>query len=133
MKESAFQGWVVEVAQRFGWRIWHVPMPVRPIPGGKFVPDRRGRGLPDLIMLHDDPPRLVFAELKGDGKHPLSDDQREFLRLAKNIVRVWDIHRANAENAAGVVLPDDRLVGVYSWRPGQEAIVEAVLRSKVLA
>lgn len=128
MKEKDFQGWVVDVAQRFGWRVWHVPTPMRPIGQNKFVPDPRGRGLADLIMLHDDPPRLIFAELKGDGG-VLSEEQREFLRLARQVATgtvTFDGYRDG--------IPDmQRPVGVYIWRPGNEELIEATLRGKVLS
>lgn len=121
MNEKHFQKWVVDTAKGYGWRCWHTPTPMRPISGGKFVPDSRGRGLPDLLMIHDDPPRLIFAELKGDGRHPLSPDQLVFLRLAKGVAQA-------CEDVDGY-----RLIGVYSWRPGSEDLVEAILRGKVLS
>ncbi len=122
MKEKQFQAWVTATAQSYSWRIWHVPTPMRPVGRNTFVPDRRGAGLPDLLMLHEDPPRLIFAELKGDGKHPLSPEQREFLRLARMVAR------ATVEDP-GLNRPT---VAAYSWRPGQEQMIEAILRSKVL-
>lgn len=120
MKEKDFQKWVVDTAQSFGWRVWHTPTPMKPVGGNKFVPDRRGRGLPDLVMMHDDPPRLIFAELKKIGGD-VSDAQVEFLKLA----------RAVAE-ATGIVVGSGRTVGVYMWRPGAEEIIESILRSKVM-
>lgn len=130
MKEREFQGWVTEVARRFGWKVWHVPMPMRPIGGGKMVPDTRGRGLPDLIMFHKDPPRLIFAELKGDGRHPISTEQMEFLRLARGVVGAFDDLVAFDQPAGA---PTRAPLGVYSWRPGSEDIIEAILRGKVMA
>jgi len=117
VKEREFQSWVIQTAEALKWRVWHVPAPMRPIPGGKMVPEKRARGLPDLIMLHDDPPRLIFAELKGGGRHPLSEDQKEFLRLASDI----------AKETTAWPHPYG-LVGVYSWRPGAEDVIEAILR-----
>lgn len=131
MKEKDFQGWVLDVAARFGWYAWHVPTPMRPIGQNKFVPDSRGRGLPDLILLHDDPPRLIFAELKGDDG-VLSEDQREFLRLARAVAR--------SATALSVISPPDpglgldlarhSPVGVFVWRPGNEELIEATLRGR---
>jgi hypothetical protein len=134
VKEREFQGWILDVAKRFGWRVWHVPTPMRPIGQNKFAPDPRGRGLPDLIMLHDDPPRLILAEVKLE-TGVLSEDQREFLKLARGVAR--------SATAISVVDPPDpglgldlarhSPVGVYVWRPGNEALIEATLKSKVLA
>lgn len=109
----------MDTASALGWRIWHVPTPMRPIAGGKFVPDKRGRGLADLLMLHDNPPRLIFAELKGtEGR--LSADQQVFLQLARGVAK------------ASMDVDGYRLIGVYSWRPGAEEIIEAILRGKVM-
>lgn len=117
--ESDFQGWIVDTAKRFGWRVWHAPTPMRPVGGGKFVPDKRGAGLPDLFMLHDDPPRMILAEVKGPGG-VLSDAQREFLSLARAVARVV------REGQTGAV------VGAYVWRPEHRELIEATLRSKVI-
>lgn len=122
MKEKEFQGWVLDVAARLGWRAWHVPMPVRPVGGGNFVPETRAKGLPDLILLHDDPPRLIFAEVKGSMGR-LSPEQREFLELA-------DYVASSVDDLGG---RSKRVLGAYSWRPGQERMIEAILRGKVLA
>lgn len=127
MKESEFQGWVIDVARRCGWRVWHVPMPVRPTGGGKFVPDTRGAGLPDLILLHADPPRMILAELKSvDGK--IKPEQAEFLRLARGVAGLIRDTMDGELAGAGKYTP----VGVYSWRPGSEHLIEAILRGKVL-
>lgn len=131
--EAQFQSWVVDTAKAHGWRVWHVPTPMRPISGGKFVPDPRGRGLPDLIMLHDDPPRLIFAELK-DAEGRLSAEQIEFLRLARELhVSLGRHFAAVGETLARVgidasVLEFRNPVAAYSWRPHHRAIIKAVLR-----
>lgn len=121
MKEREFQAWIIKTAQLYSWRVWHTPAPMRPLPGGKFVPDKRGAGLPDLIMIHRDPPRLIFAEVKVDA--PLSEKQVEFFQLAKAVADVpredWDVDYP-------------RLVGVYTWRAGNEAMIEAILSGQVV-
>jgi len=127
VRERDFQAWVIEVAERMGWHVWHVGMPARQIGKGKLVPEPRGRGLPDLIMLHDDPPRLIFAEVKNEtGK--LSDEQKEFLRLARAVA-----DEARQHESTTWQIPAACPVGVYSWYPGSEPLIEATLRGKVLA
>lgn len=135
MKESAFQAWVIDVAQTHGWKAYHVPTPMRPIGGNKFVPDPRGRGLPDLILLHDDPARLILAEVKNeDGV--LSTEQTEFLRLARDVADAArdvarDVQAYLDENGpATQVVPT---IGVYVWRPGIEPLIEATLSRKAVA
>lgn len=125
MKERDFQRWVIDVAQRFGWKVWHVPMPVRQIGGNQIVPDPRGRGLPDLIMLHEDPPRLIFAELKGTGGK-LSTEQTEFLRLARLVMDETSTLQDDED------WPDSLTLGVYMWLPGDEGRIETILRSRVI-
>jgi hypothetical protein len=137
LMEKDFQGWVLDVAVRFGWRSWHVPTPMRPVGGGRFVPDARGAGLPDLVLLHSDPARLIFAELK-DHEGKLSDEQAEFLRLARGLRDAFEQHvaavREVIEGELGSVLPGfwSNPLGVYVWRPGQEQIIEAILRGRVM-
>lgn len=134
LTERDLQAWIIEVAERFGWRCWHVPMPVRPIGQGKTVPEPRARGLCDLIMLHDDPPRLILAEVKGTGGK-LSVEQQEFLRLARNVA---DASFGPAETTGDSWAPQGAIsvfpntIGVYAWQPGHEDTIEQILRSRVL-
>jgi hypothetical protein len=120
MKEREFQSWILDVAAQFGWRVWHVPAPMRPVGGNRFVPEPRAAGLPDLILLHDSPPRLIFAEVK-DADGTTSAKQDEFLRLARGVAGVYGI--------PATIRP----VAVYVWRPGNEALIESVLRGERLA
>lgn len=123
--EREFQKWILDVAARYGWRVWHMPTPMRPIGGNKFVPDPRGRGFPDLVMMHERDGRLIFAEVK-DESGVLSEAQEEFLRIARGIAeaikRGIDFH-----NPYG---PEDgpAPVGVYVWRPANRDLIEATLR-----
>lgn len=114
MKERDLQHWVIHVATQFGWKVWHVPAPMRADRKGGFVGAKEAAGLPDLILVHHDPPRLVFAELKGpNGK--LSVEQQEFLKAARNVA-VWA--------AEGV--------GVYAWTPDDRDLIEQILRTRTL-
>ena len=138
MNEREFQGWILDVAARFGWRVWHVPAPMRPVGGSRFVPEKRAAGLPDLILLHADPPRLIFAEVKdADGR--VSDEQAEFLRLARGVHDGLDRHFDAVLEAFARYIPEAREalewinpIGVYVWRPGAESMIEAILRGKVM-
>ena len=104
-------------------------MPVRPVGDGKFVPDSRGAGLPDLVLMHNDPPRLIFAELKGAGGK-IRPDQAEFLRLARDVRgAILDLIDASLNRSP---LPLDAPLGVYTWRPGNEALIEAILRGRTM-
>lgn len=125
MKEADFQARIIAMAERFGWKVWHVPAPMRWSPKEqKFVPAREGAGLPDLILLHDDPPRIVFMELKGDGGK-LSDKQREFLQAAKEIAE-------QLPGLDGDFHHDQRTVGVVAAWPDDEEAVERLLRTCVV-
>jgi hypothetical protein len=100
---------------------------MRATPQGTFVGDARAAGLPDLILFHSDPPRLIFAELKGTGGK-LSDKQREFLQAAREVAREAFEPR-NTTSSAYWPAP----LGVYAWYPEDEETVEQILRSRVLA
>jgi hypothetical protein len=120
VKERDFLNWVIAVAERTGWSVWHVPAPMVASRKGGFVPSSRGAGLPDLIMLHDDPPTLIFAEVKGSGGS-LSIPQARFLRLARSVGRQDDL------------IPHQSGVGAYLWSPGDEEMIETILKTRILA
>lgn len=119
VSEKDFQGWIVGFARLHKWKTWHVPAPMRAIGEGKFVGAKEAAGLADLIMLHDDPPRLIFAEVKGTGGR-LEEAQRDFLKAASAV----------AEEARGS--DGKRVVGSYFWQPGDEPQIETVLKGCVL-
>lgn len=126
MKEAQFQRWVVDVAKRFGWRCWHVPAPMRHSRTSGWVGAREAAGLADLILIHDDPPRLIFAEVKGSSSsYGVTDAQREFLAAVQ---AVGDLTLDDTDLPVRV----RRSVGAYVWRPGMEDAIETVLRSRVL-
>lgn len=105
----------------YGWDWWHVPSPGRFEPGTrKWVPARSAAGLCDIIAMHDDPPRLLFLEVKAE-KGKLSGEQVKFLKLAKLI--------------AGMMMTGDEppIMGVHAVWPKDEEAVHQMLRSKNLS
>lgn len=126
--ERDFAGWLTACATRLGWRWWHVPAPMRAASGGRgWVGAREARGLPDYVFMHEDPPRLLFVETKGD-RGELTDEQREFLALAHAIgVRCRDPLEPDGRGQTAQV------VAAVCWRPGDEAVAESTLRSRVLS
>ncbi len=138
MNERPFQKRVEDMATRFGWKWWHVPAPMRHDRQKGFVPASSAAGLPDLILTHHDPPRLVFMELKGDGGK-LSDAQRDFLAAVRDVAEAAFSPSTLAELADNpiVVMGGEahrmtRPVGVYAFWPKDEPLIEQLLRSKVL-
>jgi hypothetical protein len=126
VRESEFQGRIVGVAEAFGWQVWHVPAPMRWDPKKKaWVPAKEGAGLPDLILLHDDPPRLVFMELKTKGGK-LSDRQREFLQAANEVAKTSAFF--DGEVSSGVPT-----IGVFAAWPEDEERIERMLRTRHVA
>lgn len=120
MKERDFLNWIIAVAERTGWKVYHVPAPMVAARGGGFVGSKRAAGLPDLFLLHDDPPRMIVAEVKGTGGK-LSDNQREFLALARGV----------SEQTIDAITTEPT-VGVYAWTPEHQPIIETMLKSKAL-
>jgi hypothetical protein len=136
VKERDFLNWIIAVAERYGWLVKHVPAPmVATRDGRRFVGSIRGRGLPDLFLLHDDPPRMVIAEVKGsDGK--LSTAQREFLRMARDVAtQTWQepMEYALDDISPVMMVATGRAIGVYVFEPGQEEAIEQLLRTRVLS
>jgi hypothetical protein len=110
--EKDFQRWVTDVAERYEWLYWHVPAPMQATKKGTFVGSKKGAGLPDLILMHDDPPRLIFAEVKGTTGWGLTKGQKRFMEAVGKI--------------AGPTLAG------YVWSPGDEDSIEAILRTRSL-
>lgn len=125
MLEKDFQKWIIDVAETHHWKIWHVPTPMRPIGNKRFVPDSRGRGLPDLLLIHDDPPRMILAEIK---KHDgvISDEQAECLRLARAVAQ--EIRERIATNDQSFLINNPAPLQVHLWRPENSEMIEAILR-----
>ncbi len=122
MKERDFLNWIISVALWHDWKVYHVPAPMVANRKGGFVGSPRAAGLPDLFLLHEDPPRMIVAEVKGtNGK--LSDKQQEFLRLARDV----------AESMLALIGGTINLpLGVYAWMPEHQDTIERILKSKVL-
>lgn len=93
---------------------------------GGFVGSPRAAGLPDLFLLHDDPPRMIIAEVKGTGGK-LSDRQREFLQMARDVAESLFTEDRSHWDRGG-----KRAIGVYAWTPEMQPMVEQLLRSRVL-
>ena len=70
MKESAFQKTVIEMAEWWGWRVYHVAK----VKGQ--LRSTTGEGFPDLVLVRGD--TLLFRELKV-GKNYATEEQVEWL------------------------------------------------------
>ena len=126
MKERDVLNTVTALLDLFGWRWWHVPAPMLAGRDGNWHAARGAKGLPDIFALHADPPRMLILELKGStGK--LSDEQREFLSMAR------DVAEAPAELLNGWTSPAlARNIGVYVVEPSNLDAIEQIIRSAVL-
>ena len=133
MRERDFLNWIIAVAEQFGWHCYHVPAPMTAARGGGFVGSKRAAGLPDLFLLHDDPPRMIIAEVKGP-KGKLAARQQEFLRLARDVAdntfAPAEIVSHNIDGSTTSRFP--RAIGVYAWTPADEQAIEDILRSRVV-
>lgn len=121
LRERDFLNWVIQTAEAFNWVVKHVPAPMVAA-GDNWRPYKKAAGLPDLFLLHADPPRMVIAEVKGTGGK-LSDAQREFLTLARD---------ASEEHFKLCESIEPRRVGVYVFEPGMEEAITQLLRTRVL-
>ena len=108
VKEKDFQRWVIDVARALGWKVWHVPAPMRWDSTGRgkgFVGAKDAAGLADLILVGKG--QVLFAEVKGTGGK-LSPKQEEFLSSVK-------------------ALGEPSHVYAYAWWPGDEEFIEEIL------
>ena len=96
LTEASFQKSVIELAELHRWRIYHVAN----VKGR--LRSKTSEGFPDLVLAR--PRRLVFAELKLEGKDP-SLEQEIWHALLRSV---------GAE--------------MYVWRPADWRDIEAILR-----
>ena len=77
---------ILDLATLTGWRVFRVENSTRLVRrrSGAMVRARNvnigGVGFPDLVLVHEKQRRLLFRELKADGKYP-EPDQREWMRV----------------------------------------------------
>lgn len=84
ISEQEFQTQVIDLARRFGWRLFHA----RPgmTKGGRWATQMNGDvGFPDLTLVRDD--QLIFAELKSDAG-TATDQQMEWLQVLDQVEQV---------------------------------------------
>ena len=72
LTEAQFQGAIVDLAQYFGWRIFH-PRTVRTITGHHLTAYTGHAGFPDLVLAS--PGGVIFAELKTAKGRPTEAQQ----------------------------------------------------------
>ena len=115
ISEAELQQAVIETARTLGWRVAHF-RPARTKHGWVTPVAADGKGFPDLVLVHHERGRLVFAELKSD-KGKTSPDQDAWL--------------AGLERVADTV-PD--VVSVHVWTPADwpKAIVEILSAREVV-
>jgi len=98
LSEAQWRRTVVEAAQRLGWDVlFEVPDNLYRLAAEAARNNpRRGRLLPpaawpDLVLAHDDPPRVLFVELKADRGSVRPEQRTTLARLtaAGLDARVW--------------------------------------------
>lgn len=107
MNEAQWQRKVEQLLDLYGWRWFHAP-DNKPV-GRTQQRQRVVPGYPDLTCVKRD--RVLFVELKQDGKYP-SADQRAWLA---------DLHAAGQE--VGIWKPADLPTVLRVLGPGQEPLV----------
>jgi hypothetical protein len=91
LTEAQFQGQLTEVAAYHGWHWLHIEKALNER-GYWRTPIRGplGKGWPDLVLIKGS--RVLFVELKANGKQPTAD-QRQVLEILSHIpgaeVYVW--------------------------------------------
>jgi hypothetical protein len=100
VSEKAFQAQVKEMAVLNGWRYYHV-----------YDSRRSDEGFPDCVMVHAGKRRLIFAELKVEGKEPTSSQQD------------WLDDLTEVSKYGYSPIPE-----VYCWRPSDIEEIWSILK-----
>ena len=77
ISEKDFLEQVIDLAHVFGWKVAHF-RPAKTEHGWRTAIQADGKGFPDLVMVHAEKKRLIFAELKSEIGKP-SPEQGEWL------------------------------------------------------
>jgi len=102
ISEAQFQRTVIELAERFRWKVAHFHDSRRQVKPGVWIGDSQAAGWPDLVLVRAR--QLLVVELKTeDGK--LTEAQKEWIRV---------LRYAGAE--------------CHVWRPSDWDEIEARLR-----
>ena len=100
--ERDAQRTIIELARTLGWRVAHF-RPAETKKGWRTPVEADGAGFPDLVLTRD---RVIFAELKREGKSPRQDQVEWLNGLAK----------AGAEVYVWTLADYDEIVRVLSQR-----------------
>lgn len=86
--ERAFQGAVIDLAERLGWTCGHFADSRKQLPNGRFVGDRRAAGIPDWLLVRE---RVLHIELKGPRTRvtPAQHHWLQLLQAAGAEVYLW--------------------------------------------
>ena len=80
MTHKELQSSIIEIATKFGWQHYHT-----------FNSRKSDTGFPDLVLIHADRGRIVYAEIKSDtGKTSHEQDEwLEMLARCDQEVYIW--------------------------------------------
>lgn len=133
LSEAAWQRRVEGLLRFYGWRYYHAPDNTpRAHARGRAGRQRVTPGFPDVVAIRNLEtvgPELLFAELKAQsGRY--GPGQREWLAALEGLRDSVDAAlrtlRLNLAHYTGLVAGEPA-IGVYTWRPDDEAEVERVL------
>lgn len=91
LSEQAFQKQVLDLAKLCGWLVAHF-RPAWTGKGWRTPVQADGAGFPDLVLVK--PPRLIFAELKAQGRKTTPDQDKwlDILRTVPGVeVYLWTV------------------------------------------
>ena len=98
--EKQLQEEVRKMALIHGWEYYH-----------PWISIHSTSGYPDCTLVHVQKRRMIWAELKADGKEPTSK-QREWLDNLQNFAGAWSFSGVSTKSSAIKME-----IGVYVWKP----------------
>lgn len=106
--EKQFEAQVKDLAKLFGWKYYHTWRSIH-----------SPAGFPDVVMVR--PPRLIFAELKGE-RGKVSLEQQEWLDALTDVAASCPVDELPADGE------NEMSIDVYLWRPSDYDKVVEILR-----
>lgn len=88
LTEAQLQAAVIDTARMFGWRVAHF-RPAKTSKGWRTPVAADGKGFPDLVLVHQETGRLIFAELKSDRGKPTPEQEQWLIALETTDAEVY--------------------------------------------
>jgi hypothetical protein len=102
ISETSFQSTVIDLAHTLGWYVAHFRV-AQTKHGWRTPVAADGEGWPDLVLVHEDKRRTIYAELKSEVGQPSPEQYFWLLRLTRCQREVYLWRPSDSEPNGGII------------------------------